>query len=284
MPGLQKLLLCFILCGGIFALPACEQPVYPTPAVYDLNHPIKINLPSELDEISGIIYYAKDTSIFAISDATGGLYKIYPNKKISVKKWRFGKNADYEDVQLVDSTFYILSSSGNIVSLKFYHHDSLEVKHFDFPDKGKNEFETLYFDKTSGQLNLICKDCKSDNKDYVSVWSFDPSAQHYTPASFVIDAKSISKQMNLKKIKFKPSAAAINPLTNDLFILSSINKALVIAAKNGIVKRVYPLAPSLYQQPEGIAFTSSGDLLISNEASKERPADILVIKLKSKAR
>ena len=90
--------------------------------------------------------------------------------------------------------------------------------------------------------------------------------------------------MNAKKMKFKPSAATINPLTNDLFILSSVNKLLVIAEKNGIVKKAYPLTPSLYQQPEGIAFTSSGDLLISNEADKEGPADILVIKLKRKAR
>jgi uncharacterized protein YjiK len=284
MPGLQNLLLCFILSGGLFALPACKQPGYPTPAEYDLNHPIRIILPSELYEISGIIYYPKDTSLFAISDATGWLYKIYPNKKAAVEKRKFGENADYEDLELVDSTFYILSSSGNIVSLKFYPHDSLELKHFEFPDKGKNEFETLYFDKASGQLNLICKDCKSDNKNYVSVWSFNPATQSYAQASFVIDANTISKLMNVKKMKFRPSAATINPLTNDLFIISSINKTLVIAEKNGIVKKAYPLTPSLYQQPEGMAFTSSGDLLISNEANKESSADILVIKLKRKAR
>src|SRR5689334_5371163 len=114
MAVVEKLLLWFILSGGIFAMPACQQPNYATPAEYDLNHPIKINLPSELDEISGINYYPKDTSIFAISDATGWLYKIYPDKKTPVEKWKFGKNEDYEDLQLVDSTFYILSSSGNI--------------------------------------------------------------------------------------------------------------------------------------------------------------------------
>lgn len=282
MSCLQKL--CFILSGGLFALPACKQPSYPTPAEYDLNHPIRIILPSELYEISGIIYYPKDTSLFAISDATGWLYKIYPNKKTRVEKWKFGNNADYEDLELIDSTFYILSSSGNIVSLKFYPHDSLEVKHFEFRDKGKNEFETLYFDKASGQLNLICKDCKIDNKNYVSVWSFNPATQSYVQASFVIDANTISKLLNIKKMKFKPSAATINPLTNDLFILSSLNKTLVIAEKNGMVKKAYPLTPSLYQQPEGIAFTSSGDLLISNEANKESSADILVIKRKRKAR
>ena len=39
--------------------------------------------------------------------------------------------------------------------------------------------------------------------------------------------------MHEDKMKFKPSAAAINPLTHELFILSSVNKVIVIADKNG---------------------------------------------------
>ena len=42
-------------------------------------------------------------------------------------------------------------------------------------------------------------------------------------------------------MKFKPSAAAINPLTHELFILASVNKMLVVADKNGNIKNVYPL-------------------------------------------
>ena len=287
MHHLEKFLRCFILSGGIYVLLACNLEVnqnYPIPEGYDLNHPIKIILPFELDEISGIVYYPKDTSVFAISDETGWLYKIFPDKKTAAEKWKFGKNGDYEDLQLVDSTFYILRSNGNILSVKIYSSDSLDVKVFEFPEKGKNEFESLYFDKTSGQLNLICKNCKEDNKNTVSVWSFNPAAQSYAPASFVIDAEKIAKQMNEKKMKFRPSAATINPLTNELFILSSVNKALVITDKNGIFKKVYPLNPAIYKQPEGITFTSSGDLLISNESDKEGSPDIMVIKLKQKAR
>jgi hypothetical protein len=62
-----------------------------------------------------------------------------------------------------------------------------------------------------------------------------------------------------------------------------VNKAIVLAGKDGNIKEVYQLNPSLYKQPEGIAFTPKGDLLISNEAGKEGSADILVIKFKGKA-
>lgn len=264
---------------------ACNQSLdskYSTPKEYDLNNPVKINLSTDLDEISGIVYYPKDTSLFAISDETGMLYKIFPDRNNELQKWEFGKKEDFEDIQLIDSTFYILSSKGNIVSLKFYSANSINVQHFDFNESGKNEFETLYFDKASGKLNLICKDCEQDNKHGVSVYTFDPSTQKFEPATFKIDAQGVEKITNEKKFKFKPSAAAINPLTNELYIISSVNKLLVIVDVTGAIKKVYMLNPVLYKQPEGIAFTPSGDLLISNEAAGEGAANILVIKSKRK--
>jgi hypothetical protein len=59
---------------------------------------------------------------------------------------------------------------------------------------------------------------------------------------------------------------------------------LIIADKNGNIKNTYALNPSIYKQPEGLAFTPGGDLLISNESNKQSSADILVIKLKKKAK
>jgi hypothetical protein len=36
-----------------------------SPPGYDLNDPVKIKMPVALDEISGIFYYPKDSSVFA---------------------------------------------------------------------------------------------------------------------------------------------------------------------------------------------------------------------------
>ncbi len=265
----------------LFVFTSCNHKInYLSPADYDLNHPVAIYLTSELNEISGIIYYPKDTSIFAISDETGSLYKIFPDRKMLIQKWKFGSNHDYEDLQRIDSTFYILSSSGDIVSIKFSKNAPTRVTNFKIHDKEKNEFETLYFDSTLNKLILICKDCEADKKSTVSTRAFDIVSNTFTDGPYIIDVNSIEKKLDIKKIKFKPAAAVINPVTHELFILSSINKMLVIANKNGSIKNVYDLRPSIYKQPEGIAFTPAGDLLISNESAKQGDANILVIKHK----
>ena len=80
----------------------------------------------------------------------------------------------------------------------------------------------------------------------------------------------------------KASAAAINPVNKDLYVVSSILKLIVIFDAKGDFKEVYKLDPVLYKQPEGIAFTPDGDLIISNESADEGPATLLLMKNKIK--
>ena len=84
--------------------------------------------------------------------------------------------------------------------------------------------------------------------------------------------------MQEKKVRFKPSAAAIHPLTGRLFIISAINKVLVVADPNGNPEKIYKINPRLYKQPEGITFTPEGHLLISNESKDIGAANILIFK------
>lgn len=268
MPGI-------IICVGCSA-----NGKFSSPQGYDLNHPYKIKLAPELNEISGIFFYPKDTSVFAISDASGFLYKIFPGKNGLMQKWKFGRNHDFEDLQFHNGIFYILSSTGDITSIKFINADSLQTDEYKFP-LGKAEFETLYFDTTINKLVLVCKECKEDKKKEVSTISFDINSGSYSAGPYKIDAGKIARVLQNEKIKFKPSAAAFNPLTGDLYILSSVNKSIVIADRNGNVIDAYKLNPALYKQPEGIAFMPNGDLLISNESANAGPALIFIIKLKN---
>lgn len=252
-----------------------------SPPGYDLNNPVKIALPLSLDEISGLSYYPKDSSVFAIIDEDGILFKIYLNGSGTIKEWRFDKKHDYEDVVLHDSTFYVLISNGDIETLKFKG-DSIFKTKSAFPNAGKktNEFETLYYDDTLG-LAMICKNCEADGKKAVSVLGYSPESSDYKTL-FSIDVQPIAKSIGEAKLHFKPSAAAINPVTNELYILASVNKLLVVADRNGKIKNAYPLDSEIFNQPEGITFTPTGDLIISNERGEEDAATILVFKPKKK--
>ena len=264
----------------------CSSDTQPTivksPPGYNMKTAIQVKLPLELDEISGVAYYPVDRSIFAINDEKGWLYKIKKGREI--QRWKFSAGADFEDVVLLDSIFYVLQSNGNIMRLTFSEQNTVNVQQFYFDKTGqsKSEFEILYYDSVKQKMILICKDCESDKKKSLTTFSFDPPSGQYSDQSFQIDVTKIAAAIGEEKIRFKPSAASINPKTGELFIISAINKLLVITDADGHFKQAYKIDPGIFKQPEGLSFTPAGDLIISNEAGDAGLADILFFTYQNK--
>jgi hypothetical protein len=280
---IKKMVVVFVLIFVFSCGNKKKAASYPQIPGYEMADPVVIHLKGDLDEISGISYYAKDTSIFAINDERGILYKIYLRKKIEIKKWKFSNDADYEDVAFkeTDSSFYVLSSSGNIKSFRFLSGDSVKVQSCGRPLGGNNEFETLYYDKFYGKVVLVCKDCETDDKKTISAYSFNPDDETFSEDPFYqIDTDEVGRLSGSNKYKFKPSAAAIHPITKDLYMVSSVSKSILVADRDGKVKAAYRVDPILFKQPEGITFTPTGDMLISNEFAEIGSATILIFKYK----
>lgn len=255
-----------------------------SPREYNLNEPSILYLNDALLEISGVCFYPKDSSVFAISDEDGFLYKVHLTKNYNIQRWYFDKNHDYESVCFKNKIFYVLASNGDIHALKFSPKgDTLTTQTTVFDPSGKkgDEFESLYYDPEKQSFILLCKNCKEDKDDEVSAWGYNADSGSFTPSVFKIPTGPIANKLNIRKFKFEPSAATINPLTGDLWILSSVNGILVVTGRNGNCKEAYKLNPSIFTQPEGITFTPSGDLIISNEAgNKYNRASILIFKRK----
>jgi len=245
-----------------------------SPNGYNLKTAYETKLPLELDEISGVAYYSGDSSVFAINDEKGWLYKL--KKGQPIRRWKFSGGADFEDVVLLDSMFYVLQSNGNILRLSFAEQNKVDVQKYQFPQgDGKNEFEILYYDSKRDKLILMCKDCESDNKKTLTTFSFDTHSGVYSDSSYVVDIKEVARAMGEEKIKFKPSAASINPKDGLLYIISAINKLIVVTDNDGKFKNVYRIDGAVFKQPEGITFTPAGGMIISNEAAGVGVADIL---------
>ncbi|MEO5944384.1 MAG: SdiA-regulated domain-containing protein [Ferruginibacter sp.] len=253
--------------------------------MYDLATPTIINLPQELDEISGIAYYPKDTSVFAIIDEDGLLFKIPIMHTENTRQWSFDHKRDYEDVILKDSTFYVLVSNGDLIKVDFIN-DSIVTGKIEFGETSKkvNEFETLYFDDSEKKMVVMCKSCEDDNKKKVSSFVYNDSSGNFTSYISLDPAAVVKKIEEDGKFVLKPSAGAINPVTKDLYIVCSVNKLLLITDREGNLKNAYRLNPKIYKQPEGITFTPAGDMIISNEISLQDHATLLILKNKKKAK
>ncbi|THU41630.1 hypothetical protein FAM09_05905 [Niastella caeni] len=259
---------------------ADNQHAYKSPDGYNLNKPFLLKLPVELDEISGVAFYPRDSSVFAIGDEFGWLYKIPLTAGKPIRKWKFSNEGDFEDLAMVDKVFYVLQSNGNIIAFTFDDHNQILTHHQEFPVSG-NEFEILFYDPHIFKLTLLCKDCETDKKKALTAFYFNLLNKRFDDSSS-INVTAIANMIGEEKIKFKPSAAAINPVTNELFIISSVNKLLVIADRKGNPKQTFPIDVALFKQPEGITFTPEGDLIISNESADRGVANLLFFKYNKK--
>lgn len=241
---------------------------------YDLKQPTVIELPDILEEISGIFYAGKN-SVFAICDDHGSLFKIDLNDPANPQRWRFDKKRDYEDLFMVNGQFYILNSNGNLYSFPAPPQEPITAEKHLFPFNN-HEFEILFFDEQRKKLLLVCKHCRDIKDKDVPVYSFDPISNQFEQDPFLLDTQKIAASIGEGSIKFRPSAAVIKPGTRDVYMVSSVNKLLLVTGPRGGIKEIVRLDPQMFKQPEGISFTEHGSLIISNEAAGNGPANLLV--------
>lgn len=252
---------------------ACAQPKtqYRSPPHYDLNDPIRYAMPKELEEISGIAFYRDDTSVlYTEQDEAGKVYWLHPGDK-KASHFTFGKHGDYEDIALTDNSAFLLRSDGVLFSFPF---DGIN-RRANNVHEWKNmlpsgEYESLYADTMNDKLYVLCKNCTADKNNKTTsgyIFQLEKNDSIVLSATFAIDTRQIEAATGKKHITFRPSALTKNVFTDQWYILSSINKMLVVTDNNFQVTAVYHLDPKLFVQPEGVTFDSNHNLYISNEGA-----------------
>lgn len=242
---------------------------------YDLSAPEKkISLPKDLMEISGLTYLENDI-LAAIQDEKGIIYHIDINKNEIVSKFRFAKNKDYEGIELAQNYYYIISSDGDLYSLNRNEIEDPRTVKFDTPLKAKNDVEGLAYDAHDQLLLIACKGdpkTKINNPNGKAIYAFSLKNNSFD-LIYTINTDNLIKylnQKNSKDVKFSPSAIAVHPITRDIFILSYVDRYLIALTKKGGLKAAVKLDSRLFKQPEGICFSPTGTLFISNEGKGSR--------------
>lgn len=265
---------------------AYENPAL-NPGIKEETYTIirKWDMPEELEEISGISYLSKDR-MACIQDEEGIIFIFNLDTDLVDKKINFGKAGDYEGMAVVDSTAYVLESSGILHVIERYTQPAFGVETIKTPFSGKNNLESLTADTLNNRLLITVKDVDPNSKDYKGIYAFDLDSRKVFPKPVykISFDDPIFKNIKSGKDKgnsgkFYPSDIALNPINGDIYILEGKNPRLLIMDKNGKLIRIHQLNKESFPQPEGITFAPDGTLFISNEGKKGM-ANILEVALK----
>jgi len=227
---------------------------------YDLDNPdIKYPLPEYLKEISGLAYY-KEEMILCVQDEKADIYVLNSNKNEIAFKYNFGKKGDYEDIAVIGQTAYVLRSDGHIFEVENFSTDDRKVTDHNTPLSAKNDTEGLTYDKTSNSLLIACKGSPSIEKE-------NPYKGHKAIYQFDLMEMKLHKKPQLIRTEtsYEPSGLAIHPVFDEIYLISGTGKVLIIMDRQGKVLAVHHFNSKIFRQPEGICFSPSGDLFISNE-------------------
>jgi len=243
-------------------------------APYDFSHPQKTYvMPDILREISGIAI-ADSTTLYCIQDELGTIFKYDLREREVLGLLRFTDTGDFEDIAIRQDSVYVLRSDGTI----FYFDQNNfrgKVRQKILPVNCTN-IEGLTVSPIDRMMYVACKAPLSwEDRTSRQIYRFSSSNMGDIKKAFAVNEDEISRLaaekypfLENRKISFNPSAIAIHPQTGEKYILSASSRLIAVFNDQGL-SQLYPLPAGIYYQPEGLAFTKSGDLFLSSEGKKK---------------
>ena len=244
---------------------------------YNLQQPDKrYDLPGILKEISGIAA-VNDSIVACIGDELGIVYFYNLNTNAIIRQLNFTDKGDFEDLTIIADTVYVLNSRGVIWSIKNYSSQQPQVNSYPLNIETPVELEGLC--ERENNLYIAAKyyhNKKRDTRGMLPVWKLLLSSMQVQKPLFSLP--DFIKNSSGSFVPFDASALLFNNKTRKWYFISSHTKALLRCNESGHVIRQEILSSQEFSQPEGLCFTPSGDLLISNEGKDGSPTILLFSK------
>jgi uncharacterized protein YjiK len=258
---------------------------------YQLEQPntiITITEP-DLKEISGLSPTDQTNVFCALADEKGELFfvDIDEGGKI-VRRIPFIDSGDFEGVEMVDHTLWAVTSKGKLFKITAWDREGQAptVTSFDLGLTKENDVEGLCYHPAKKILLIACKEDPEQDIPR-QIWGFDPvKGLLIQPAIYTIDPIAVDRLVphdsDDKKRFFSTSGIAIHPWTSELYVISSALKRLIVLDEAGQLKTAVRLSKKILPQPEGIAFDTKGNLIISSEGKNDDQGQILIFETNSK--
>ncbi len=241
---------------------------------YDLHAPARtIQLGSaDLSEISALSPTPEPGVFLAVADERGEVFFIDSKLDGAIsKRITFRENGDFEGVEMVDSVIFCLKSDGVIFEISHWDKGKAQVREFPTVLTKDNNVEGLGYDAGRQALLLACKeDSESDVPRRVYAFDLQTHQLGATPV-YTIDPRDVNARVpysdeDKSQNFFSTSGVAVHPLTQDIYLISTALKRLVVLDHGtGKIRFATRLDKQVIPQPEGIAFDPAGNLYLSSE-------------------
>lgn len=241
------------------AVPVAAAPDSVVVRPYRLSTPDTVfALPAALREISGLTVLPSGR-LAAIQDEDGLVFEIDPLTGTVVAETPFAAGGDFEGIEWAADTLWVLRSNGDLYRLA--RGEPVEV--IPTPLSSRNDTEGLAWDAASRRLLIAAKEHPGGDLWGVrAVYAFDPATRRLSAAPvLVIDLAGVDTPLG----GFKPSAIAVHPVSGEVYVLSSVRRAIAVLARDGSLLTVADFPPTILPQPEGLAFAPDGTLYVASE-------------------
>ncbi|MCC7503497.1 MAG: SdiA-regulated domain-containing protein [Flavobacteriales bacterium] len=257
---------------------------------YELNRPTTVlELPAQLVEISALTD-VDSTTVACVQDESSTLYFIGLKDGRVLRTETFGGPADMEGLTRVGSGYFALRSDGLIhhieqVRGRWVTQDTFRL---DIPNRN---IEGLGYDDRSGLVLVSPKDITKGGpevRDDRILYAFDPKdpAHSCRPVlklsvdaltrqaeakGIAVPTRTTDKGRTVSALKLRYSSVAVHPATGHYYLLSAVDRMLLVVDRAGLLVDLAVLDAELLPKPEGITFLSNGDLVLSSEGKGRVP-------------
>ncbi len=221
-------------------------------------------LPAELTEASGLA--SEGSAVLVHGDEVGRIYRVTPaGGAVLATALRGDPKDDFEGIAIAGPRIVLSTSEGRLYVSDW---PAGAVAPFRRVETGLGrgcELEGLGWDGARGILLLPCKRFRGKGRrDGLEVrrWNL---ARSVALAPVTVSAGALA---SAGLDGFRPSALEVDPATGNWLLLSANPTALLEITASGAVVRAVRLGRG-HRQPEGLALTPAGDLLVADEGAGE---------------
>lgn len=244
----------------------------------------ELRLSTELKEVSGLSLSSDGVHLLAVNDEQGKVFFLDKKRGRILRELSFGEPGDYEGLEMVGNTIYVVRSDGVIYEIEFAgkadpvtktHYTSLNADY---------DVEGLGYDRANRRLLVACKGKAGEGEAFedkrgIYAFSLDSMKLSEEPVFLLSEDIAVAEEAfreawwsDALAGHFVPSAIAVHPITGHIYILSSKGKAraILVMKPSGELLSMRELDKDPFNQPEGICFESDGTMYISTEAKGKR--------------